>query len=68
MVSSQTEAIAGRVPAEWADQLERAAGETGATKSALVSRAFEYYIERNPDDVSAFYPDDSIDTLMDSMC
>ena len=63
MVSSRTEAIAGRVPAERADQLERAADEASVTKSVLVSRALEYYIERNPDDIEALRPDDPLESM-----
>lgn len=64
----QTEAVSGRVSADVVAQIERATEETGLTKSRLVARAIEHYIEENPDDISAFYPDGSLAAFVEEFC
>lgn len=64
----QTKAVTGRVPADVADRLDRAAEETDCTKSQLVARAVEHYIEENPDRIEAFYPDDSLAAFVEEVC
>jgi hypothetical protein len=58
--SESTKAFATRVAASEAAQLEDALDETDWSKSDLVRRAIQYYVERNPDDIQAFYADGSL--------
>lgn len=67
MGSTQTNSVAGRVLIEQAELLERAADEQDVTKADLVQRAVEHYIERNPDDIPAFYPDDSLAAFVETL-
>ncbi|ELZ12525.1 hypothetical protein C479_03992 [Halovivax asiaticus JCM 14624] len=64
----QSEAVSGRVSADVVAQIERATEETDLTKSQLVARAVEYYIEKNPDDISSFYPDGSLAEFVEGLC
>lgn len=64
----QTEPVSGRVPADAATRLDRAAEETSLTKSQIVARAVEHYIEENPDRIEAFYPDDSFAAFVEELC
>jgi hypothetical protein len=59
-----TKAFATRVTASEAAQLEDALEETDWTKSDLVRRAIQSYIERNPDDIRAFYPEGSLEEFV----
>lgn len=68
MGSSRTDPVAGRIPIEQAELLEQAAGEQDSTKADLVQRAVALYIDRNPDDIPAFYPEDSVAALMEELC
>lgn len=64
----QTKPVSGRVPADVETRLDRAAEEIGLTKSQLVARAVEHYIEENPDRIEAFYPDDSLAAFVEELC
>lgn len=64
----QTTAVCGRVPADVAERLERATGEVDRTKSQLIARAIAYYVEENPDDLRAFYPDDPFAAFVEELC
>ena len=64
----QTKAVSGRVPADVETRLEQATEETGLTKSQLLSRAVEHYIEENPDRIEAFYPDNSFAAFVEGLC
>ncbi|WP_254862265.1 ribbon-helix-helix domain-containing protein [Halovivax gelatinilyticus] len=64
----QTKAVSGRVPADVVSRLNRAANETALTKSQLVARSVEHYIEENPDRIEAFYPDDSFAAFVEELC
>jgi predicted transcriptional regulator len=58
--SESTKAFATRVAASAAAPLEDALDERGWSKSELVRRAIQYYVERNPDDIKAFYAEGSL--------
>ena len=62
-----TKAYAGRVDETTAALIEQALEEEGISASAFISRAVECYIERNPDDISAFYSTGSVDEFMDAL-
>ena len=64
----QTNAVSGRVPADVTDRLDRAVEETDRTKSQLVARAVEHYVEENPDRIEAFYPDDPFAAFVEGLC
>ena len=64
----QTKPVSGRVPADVVARLNRAAEETDRTKSQLVARAVEHYIEENPDRIEAFYPDDPFAAFVEELC
>ncbi|MFC7213709.1 hypothetical protein ACFQO4_06390 [Saliphagus sp. GCM10025334] len=68
MGKPQTKPVSGRVPTDVAQRLERAADETGLTKSKLVARAVEYYVDENPDRIMEFYPDGSLAAFVEELC
>lgn len=67
MGSTRTNSVAGRVPIEQAELIEQAADKENVTKSDLVRRAVELYINRNPDDIPAFYPDGSLAAFVETL-
>ena len=68
MESRQTNAVAGRGSTEEAELLRQAADEKDVPRSDLVQRAVELYIERNPDEIPAFYPEDSLAAFIETLC
>jgi len=68
MESGRTEPVAGRVPLEQAELLEQSVDEQDCTKAELVQRAVEYYIDRNPDEIPAFFPEDSLAAFAEELC
>jgi hypothetical protein len=67
MGSRRTDAVAGRVSTEEAELLRQAADEKDVPISDLVQRAVELYIERNPDEIPAFYPEDSFAAFIETL-
>ena len=60
METSPTKAFATRITASEAAQIEDALEETDWTKSDFVRRTIRYYAEQNPDEIRAFYAEDSL--------
>lgn len=60
MRSKPTRPFATRLPAQQADRLDAAIEETSSSTSEFLRRAIDYYIRRNPDDISALYSDDFV--------
>ncbi|QSX01007.1 ribbon-helix-helix protein, CopG family [Haloterrigena alkaliphila] len=67
MVPNQSKPVAARVPIDLAERLDRAADENDLTKSKLVARAVEYYVDENPDRIRAFYPDGSLAAFVEEL-
>lgn len=67
MGSRRTDAVAGRVSIEDATLLEQAADEQDVPIADLVQHAVELYIERNPDEILAFYPEDSLAAFTETL-
>lgn len=67
MRSHSSEAFATRLPAQEAEQIEAAIEDTGWSESDFVRYAIRYYVTRNPDDIPALYPDNSINRLLAEM-
>jgi len=59
-----TKAVATRIDASEAAQLEDALEETDWTKSDFVRRAIQYYLKQNPDDLQAFYAEGSLEQFV----
>lgn len=64
MESESTKAVATRITASEAAQLEDGLEETDWTKSDFVRRAIRYYTEQNPDKIRAFYTEDSLEQFV----
>jgi len=62
--TAPTKAFATRITASEAAQIEDALEETNQTKSDFVRRAIQYYVEQNPDDIRAFYAEDSLEQFV----
>jgi predicted DNA-binding protein len=56
MRSNRSKAFATRLQTSEAEQLEAALDETGQSKAEFVRRAIQYYISRNPDEITVLYP------------
>ena len=56
MTSGDTEAFATRLSAAEAERIHEALDQTGLSKSDLLARGMRYYIDENPDGISAFRP------------
>jgi len=67
MGSRRTDAIATRVSCVDAELLERTADEQDVPIADLVQRAVELYIERNPDEIPAFYLEDSLAAFTETL-
>lgn len=67
MGETQTKPVSGRVPLDIAERLEQASEKTGLTRSKLVGRAVEYYVDENPDRIREFYPDDSLAAFVEEL-
>jgi len=68
MGETHSKPVSGRVPVDVAERLERAVDETDLTKSKLVARAVEYYVDENPDRIREFDPDDSLAAFVEDLC
>lgn len=64
----QTEAVSGRVSVDVVAQIGRVTNESNLTKSQPVTRDVKHYLEENPDNISTFYPDDSLAAFVEELC
>ena len=68
MGETHSKPVSGRVPVDVAERLERAADKTDLTRSKLVARAVEYYVDENPDRIREFDPDDPFAAFVEELC
>ncbi|MFC5135882.1 MULTISPECIES: hypothetical protein [Haloferacaceae] len=64
METSPTKAFATRITASEAAQIEDALEDTNWTKSGFVRRTIRYYVKQNPDEIRAFYAEDSLEQFV----
>jgi len=62
--TEQTKAVATRITASEAAQLEDALEETDWTRSDFVRRAIQYYLSQNPDKLQALYAEGSLEQFV----
>jgi hypothetical protein len=67
VATNSTEAFATRLSEEQAAQIEAILDREGMTKSEFGRRAFQHYLETDPDDLRQDDPTDSVENLMDEM-
>lgn len=60
MGDPSSKAFATRLPAAEVEQLEAALEETGQSKCEFVREAIRYYVSKNPDEIAALYPENSV--------
>jgi predicted DNA-binding protein len=59
MRSRRSEAFATRLPERDAQRLEAVVKQTGETDSAVLRRAVQFYLNKNPDEIPELYPAES---------
>ena len=67
MATNSTEAFATRLPEEQAAQIEAILDREEMTKSEFGRRAFQHYLETDPDNLRGDDPTASVETLMDDL-
>jgi predicted DNA-binding protein len=67
MRDQTSKAFAARLPAQEVARIEAAIEETGQTQSEFVRRAIRYYRSRNPDQIIALYPENSVNRWLAEM-
>jgi predicted DNA-binding protein len=60
MGDPSSKAFATRLPAAEVEQIEAALEETGQSKCGFVREAIRYYVSKNPDEIAALYPENSV--------
>jgi len=60
MENPSSKAYATRLPSAEVEQLEEALEETEQSQSEFVRRAIRYYVSKNPDEITVFYPENSV--------
>jgi predicted DNA-binding protein len=64
MGTQPSKAFATRLSAAESEQLEAALKETGQSESEFVRRALRYYVSKNPDEIIALYPENSVNRFI----
>lgn len=64
MGEPSSKAYATRLPATEVEQIEAALEETKQSKSEFVRRAIQYYVSKNPDEITVLYPEGSVSRFM----
>lgn len=59
-----TEAFATRLPTNEAERLKKAVEEAGCTEAEFLRQAIRYYIDQNPDQITAFCPEESLERFV----
>ena len=59
MRSRKSEAFATRLPPHDAQRLNAVIEKTGESDSAVVRRAIQFYLSKNPDEIPELYPENS---------
>jgi len=67
VATNSTQAFATRLSEEQAAQIEAILDREGMTKSEFGRRAFQHYLETDPDNLRRDDPTASIESLMDDM-
>ena len=60
MRNRTSKTFAGRLPAQKAARVEAAIEENGQTQSEFIRQAIRYYCSQNLDQITALYPENSV--------